>query len=322
MAFILSVFGRPVVDERRGTYPARHLLCAARQAAVRGRRRSSIGGLASRTLARALFPLLLISLMGCNNFFYLPSPQLVLTPDRIGLRYEDLSITTEDGVVLHGWRLFPAGERRGTILFFHGNAENISTHIASVHWLPQQGYEVILIDYRGYGRSQGKPTLEGLRADATAALRFVQRERSNIVVFGQSLGGAIAAYAVGSTEERKGIRALVLESAFSSYRTIAREKIGETWLGYPVQYLLAFLISDRYRPASVIDKVRPIPVLFIHGCADPIVPVEHSCLLYEEAEDPKELWLVPGGGHIAAFNRPDYRERLLAYLALVIPAGE
>ncbi len=240
------------------------------------------------------------------------------TPQEIGLAYEDVGFPTEDGVRLHGWYLPGQGPVCGTILFLHGNAENISTHIGSVYWLPRYGFNVFLPDYRGYGTSQGTPSLPGLQADIDAAMRYLiarpDVDGNGIVIFGQSLGGASAIYYTAHTSRRAHIRALVVDSAFSSHRDIAREKLARFWLTWPLQYPLSWTISDDYSPLAAIAQVAPIPLLLIHGDRDTIVPPWHSERLYAAARAPKEYWKVEGAGHIQALQSQPLRERFASYL--------
>lgn len=268
--------------------------------------------------------LLLTGLLGCSGVFFQPYRTYVQTPDQLGLAYQDVYFNASDGTRLHAWFLPAPGKALGTILFLHGNAQNISTHIMSVRWLPARGFNVFLPDYRGYGASEGEPTLAGVQDDVDAALRtLLARPDVNpdrIVVFGQSLGGAIAIYNVAHSPYRQHIKALVVESAFASYRQIAREKLASFWLTWPFQWPLSWTVSDRYSPAEAAARISPIPLLIIHGDRDAIVPVHHGRQLYELAREPKQLWIVAGGGHIQAFQHQDYRDRFVDYLTAVLSA--
>ena len=262
----------------------------------------------------------LASLMvsACTAVFFQPMRGHVLTPAQGGLKYEDVHFASADGTRLHAWFLPAQGKAEGTIYFLHGNAENISTHIASMYWMPARGFNVFLLDYRGYGLSEGAPFLPGVLEDIDAGLQALlarpEVDRKRIVLFGQSLGGALAAYYVAHTPRRGDIRALVIESTFASYRGIAREKLASFWLTWPLQVPLSWTVDDDYSPVGAIGRVSPIPVLIIHGGQDRTVPVEHGRRLYEAAESPKDFWLVPGGGHISAMGRPELREQFVAYL--------
>jgi pimeloyl-ACP methyl ester carboxylesterase len=188
-------------------------------------------------LARALAVLPALLLAGCTGLIFQPLPDHLLTPDRIGLPWRDVAFTTADGVRLHGWFLPASAPRQGSVLLLHGNAENISTHIASVAWLPGAGFDVLLFDYRGYGRSVGSPTLDGLHDDFAAALATLfalpEVDPRRVVVLGQSLGGALAITGLASSPRRRAVRALVVEGAFTSYRALAQEKLADFWPTWP-----------------------------------------------------------------------------------------
>jgi fermentation-respiration switch protein FrsA (DUF1100 family) len=262
---------------------------------------------------------LALALGGCTGLIFQPMRELVLTPDEIGLDYRDIELEAADGVRLHGWLLPAAPPARGSVLFLHGNAQNISTHIASVAWLPARGFTVMLLDYRGYGRSGGSPSLPGLQLDFETALdTLLARPETNagpVIVFGQSLGGALAITALAGSPRREQVRALIVEGAFTGYRALAREKLSDFWLTWPLQAPLGLAIDDRYRPIDAIGELAPMPVLIVHGEEDRVVPPEHAIALYEAARPPKALWLVPGAGHIQAFTTAANRAQLVRYLA-------
>ena len=264
-----------------------------------------------------------MSVSACTNVFFQPQQIQYLTPDKIGLVYEDIYFSSADGVKLHGWLLPAQGKAKGTVLFLHGNAENISTHIASVHWLPAQHYNVFLPDYRGYGLSQGSPSLSGAQDDINSAMKYLlQRsdiDSERIVVLAQSLGGALSIYNVAHSPYRARIKALILESVFSDYRGIVREKLSSFWLTWPLQWPLSFTIDDDYSPLPIVNKISPIPLLIIHGDKDQVVPLSHGQALFTAAAQPKEMWIVPDGGHIGALKHEVYRGRLVEYLERILP---
>ena len=273
---------------------------------------------------RSIFFLICVTaLTGCTSLFFQPHRTQYLEPGRIGLAYKDVYFPTTDGLVLHGWFLPAQGKARGTVLFLHGNAENISTHIANVYWLPARNYNVFLPDYRGYGLSQGTPSVPGVLDDITSAMTYLldqpDVDPDRIVMLGQSLGGALAIYHAAHSPYRQKIKALIAESTFSDYAGIAREKLAAFWLTWIIQWPLSLTIDNAYSPLPAVGKVSPIPLLLIHGDQDGVIPARHSQVLFDAAQQPKELWLAPSGGHIEAFRHKAYQDRLVEYLERILP---
>jgi len=255
--------------------------------------------------------------------FFHPSREVAAPPDLPGGSLEDVQFPSTDGVRLHGWILRPQGPPRGTVLFFHGNAENMSTQVNAVLWLVKAGYLVLAFDYRGYGTSDGTPDIPGVNRDGVAALDLAFRIRGagggGIVVFGQSLGGAIATYAVANSPRRGEVKALILDSAFAGYRRIVRDKLIAGIVTLPLAGPAGWTVEDGYSPERWIGSVAPVPVVVIHGTKDPVVPFSHGERLYRLAGQPKGFWKIKGGGHATALRLPDVRARLLEFLDSVLP---
>lgn len=266
-------------------------------------------------LAKVVLLCAALTLGACtSSVFYHPDRILYSTPENAGLKFEQMVFTAADGTRLVGW-FIPAADRadpreaEGTVIHFHGNAQNISAHWQFVDWLPRRGYNVFTFDYRGYGGSEGQPSPAGLFLDSQGALDYVRHRHDvnpeRLLVFAQSLGGANAIAAVGAGN-RAGIRAMAVEATFASYSAIASDKMAGTGM----------LMDDSYSAERYVDKLSPIPLLLIHGTADPVIPDAHSKALLEKAKPPKELILVPGGGHIEATTErygEKYRDALLAF---------
>lgn len=259
-------------------------------------------------------------LAGCTSVFLYPDHKPYFADRSLGTPADDAWIDAPDGSRLHALHLPAQGRARAAVLFLHGNAENVSSHVYAVNWLPAAGYAVLALDYRGYGRSQGEADIDAVHQDAQAALDWLAaHEAGPLIVYGQSLGGSVALRLVAAqTARRDCIAAVVAESAFSGYRRIAREKLGQAWLTWPLQWPLSFLVSDRYSAIDVVDRISPIPLLLIHGQRDPIVDAHHSQRLFDAAREPKTLWLLPEGRHIDAMRAEAGRARLLDFLGAAL----
>lgn len=219
-----------------------------------------------------------------------PTRALVATPQDVGLAYETVWLTAQDGVRLHGWYV-PAKAARAGLLFFHGNAGNISHRLDSLRIFHELSLNVLIFDYRGYGQSQGHPSEEGTYLDAQAAWRYLtgdrQIEPENIVLFGRSLGGAVATWLAARTKPG----ALILESTFTSVPDLAADIYW--WL--PARKLARL----RYATIEYLQQVR-CPVLIVHSPQDEIIPYRHALALFTAAHSPKEF-LELRGDHNSGF---------------------
>ena len=263
--------------------------------------------------------LLLTILVGCNGSPFLhPDREVPMVPGLDRYTVEDLWVTAADGVRLHGWDLQPRGTERGALVFFHGNAGNLGTHVGGVLWLVDAGFRVFALDYRGFGQSEGTADVAGAHRDAGAFLAAVFRREDvvadRVAVLGQSFGGAVAIHAVATFPNKERIRLLVVDSAFSSYSGIAREKAGSCLCLWPFRGLVGRrfgALDEQFSPERWVAAVAPVPVLVIHGDEDSVVPVAHGRKLHARAGEPKGFWLVEGGRHAGAFGNAALRAELL-----------
>jgi hypothetical protein len=201
----------------------------------------------------------------------------------------------------------------------HGNAENLSRHINSVLWLVQDGFNLFIFDYRGFGLSEGKPTLPGVHRDAAAALEqalaLPETGEKGLVVLGQSIGGAIAVHTLATSPHRSRVALLAIDSTPASYRLIAREKLAGFFLTWPLQYPLSWLFDDDYSPDRHIGNLSPLPVLIMQGRQDPVVTEHHGELLLAAAKEPKEYWTTAPEGHVMSFADGNLRNRFAETIA-------
>ncbi len=262
---------------------------------------------------------LLLSSCASGPFYY-PDTTDYGSPADHGLAFESVIFESGDGTRLHGWFMPAAGEARGTVVHFHGNAQNISAHLPFVAWLPKAGFNVFTFDYRGYGRSEGRPDREGVHADGVAALKYVRARKdvdaARIVVFGQSLGGAVA-IAVVAEDGPEHVRGVIVEGAFYSYREIARDKVALAGSSQVSGHALVdSAISDAHSPGPVVHRLAQTPLVILHGENDRIVPVRHARMLHEKVGPSAKLWLIPGGQHLDALTKHGrtYRPRMVRFL--------
>jgi len=225
------------------------------------------------------------------RLLYHPTRKLEATPEQIGLPFEDVSFKSDDGLRISAW-FVPAENAKGVIIFCHGNAGNISHRLDTLRIYHNLGFSVLLFDYRGYGRSEGKPSEAGTYSDARAAWDYLVKTRKvapgRITIAGRSLGGAIAARLAGETQPR----ALILESAFTSVPNMA----AKLYPFLPVRWLSRFSYDTR----SVIAQIG-CPVLVIHSKDDELVPFAHGEELFDAARPPKEFLEIRGdhnGGYV------------------------
>lgn len=256
-------------------------------------------------------------LSGCTNVFLQPDRALHLSPDKVGVKWEEARFESDDGVGLTGlW--FPASRTpaKGVVVQFHGNGENMTSHFLSAYWLALEGWDVLAFDYRGYGASGGEKSLSGAVRDGAAALAYARAQAPGLplVVLGQSLGGAVALASL-DRDGGDGLAALVLDSTFSSYRRMVRAKVGV--LGWP----LGWLVSDRFAPQRLVKARKPVPLLMLHAPGDPVVPYAEGRRLFDLAPGPKEFWDVPGNGHAEALGPrgAEFRPRLARFLDDSLP---
>lgn len=257
----------------------------------------------------------LIGKSDTNRFFYFPTHDQPATPENWGFLYEDVDFKSADGTKLHGWFLKARGAKpKGTVIFSHGNAGSLGHHLGFVTWLAEAGYQVFMYDYRGFGKSGGVLNRDGMVQDVKAAFLYISGrkdvQQDKLISYGHSLGGAKSVAALAETRP-KGLKAIVIDGAFSSYQDMAKLVAGE---------LGAELISDDLSPKDSIAKIIGTPLLVVHGQKDQIVPFSQGKQLFDLANEPKTLFEVKEGTHGDSLSRNEgaYRKKMLAWLDSVI----
>jgi len=257
-----------------------------------------------------------------DQLLFQPSPRLIATPDAAGMAYETVQLTTDDGETLHGWWIPAADVSRETppdepathtLLFFHGNAGNISGRLESVQQFHRLGLNVLIVDYRGYGQSTGTPSEQGLYKDAQVCWHHLTETRGiapeDIVIFGRSMGGGPATWL--ATQHTPG--ALILESVFTNVPDVGAHH-------YPFLPVRA-LATNQFDNEARVSQIEA-PTLHIHSRDDRVVPFELGRAVYEAAAEPKQFLEIEGG-HNDGFlvSEEPYLETIDAFLAKHLPAS-
>ena len=257
-------------------------------------------------LASAYVLICVLALVFQPKLVYFPGPPPSWTPDQEGFEYRDLTLRTSDGVDLHAW-YFPADEPRGAVIVSHGNAGTIANRVPHAQAFLAAGFSVLLYDYRGYGRSAGRPSEAGTYRDAEAAYDWLTADAgvapAQVVSYGESLGGGVAL----ELAHRRSVGAVVLESAFTSLPDVGRRFY--PWL--PVKLLSRIVYDNR----SKIAELR-VPVLVIHSPGDEIVAYDFGRELFRLAHEPKTFLVTEAGHNDGGFlRRPEWREAVGEFLA-------
>jgi uncharacterized protein len=246
------------------------------------------------------------------RFLYFPERDMVSTPHDARLPFEAIYFKTTDNVELYGWYV-PKPNARGVVLFCHGNAGNISHRLEYIQLFDKLGFSTFLFDYRGYGKSEGKPSELGTYFDALGAWTYLVDKRfvspEEIVVYGESLGGAVGAWLA---KERRPA-ALILASSFTSLPDVA----ASLYPLFPVRWLARFQYDTRRFLCDVT-----CPVLVIHSPEDEIIPYAHGCALFEGAKDPRKFLEIQGDHNSGFLNSGDvYLKGIDSFLSEHLPKG-
>ena len=308
---------------------------------------------------------------GCTTVFFQPSKTRYPYLELDKLSAEPVTLISRDQTKISAWRIrstlarrnhpeiktaigLKPEEARGLSLQFHGNAENMTSHYRFQMWLLFEGWDVLTFDYRGYGQSEGHPkNLDGVREDGIAAIHWAgelaEKENKPLVIFAQSLGGSLALSALkelSSLDESASppknsvdrLKLLVIDSAFYSFTSIAREKLSGVWFLWPFQWLGWLLVSNDLSAAQAL-KFDPAkgpglfttPALFLHSENDPIVSNQQGERLFELYPGPKERWTTKEPGHVntlfseatnEAIPKSPHREKLKIKLIEIFKSGE
>lgn len=238
---------------------------------------------------------------------YHPRANIEQTPSEYKIPYEEVEIETDDGQRLYGWYI-PASGAQVTIMYFHGNAGNISDRLHKVSFFHELGVNFLIVDYRGYGRSTGKPSEKGFYLDAKAQYDYLVARKhlkpDAIVAYGKSLGVGVAI----ELAVREKIRSLILEGGFDSVVSVAQD----IYPFLPVR----FIVSQNYDNARKISRIT-VPKLIVHGLQDDVMPIKYGKRLFDAAAAPKQFLAFPGGHNEDIYVvSEEYKQKLRSFLGM------
>ena len=229
-------------------------------------------------------------------------------PKKYVSQVDDIWFKSKDGTKLNGWWLRSASKvSKGTIVFFHGNAQNISSHFLNLAWIANYDYNVFIFDYRGFGKSKGSPDQRGINKDALSALEEGFKLHSSItpkgkfIVYGQSLSGIISMRSIIDFKNKDKIDLVVQDSTFMSYKKIAYDKLKGNWLSFVFSPLAFVLVSDEYASDVALKKIKN-PMLVIIGLDDKHVNPKFGKEIFNESRSKKKwLWKIEDWAHVDVF---------------------
>jgi uncharacterized protein len=258
------------------------------------------------------FFIFLLCNSGCSWLFFYPTQNYIITPEQLGFNYKDLKVVTDTGTTLRGWDITSkdlVSNKKPVIIYFHGNAQNISIHLFQIEWLVRKNFRVILFDYSGFGKSGGVANplniVEDGKSIITELVKNVISPDRPIIIYGQSLGGYVALGSVAGLSKNISdkIKLIIIESTFFSFQSIARDTLSKIYLPFILKWPIAMLVGFYPNNCTHIKKIpKKVELLLIHGKSDTIIPPEHSKLLLNCANDDTELWLIEGRDHLEIFN--------------------
>lgn len=255
----------------------------------------------------------LFLLTGCTSLIYQPDKYMYAHPDQFKTKFEAFTFNSIDGTKLSAWKLFSKTKNpKNLLVYFHGNAQNLTSHFVNAVWMTDYGYDVLIFDYRGYGLSAGQPNPKGVSEDGLAFLNYAYDDfkkggYNKFIVYTQSLGGAIALKSLEDFNHRNDISLLVLDSTFLSPRDVARDKTNR---------VLKYLISNSYT-ANPELKHLTMPVLSIHSTEDYVIAYFLGQDLFNKIPNPKkDFWTfhVRGHGDVFFVENQKYRSLFLNYV--------
>ncbi len=270
---------------------------------------------------KIIIHILTLMLVSCTHVFFQPDRIHYYDPALQGVHdFEDMYFGSYDNLKLHAQYLKGEKNKKGLLVHFHGNAENLSSHFMHFLWLPKFGYDYFIFDYRGYGRSWGKPSFDGAIADGKEALDvawklFKKEGYEKFIVYGQSLGGPILLKSLQKFKHAAEIDLLVLDSTFVDYKKEAFDVLSGNAVTFLFSPLAFMLVSNTHSPRKDLAAIN-IPTLVIHGKKDRTVDFHHGEYIFNNLKTKKWFWPIEKGRHTDIFfnGKKEYRKKFVDFI--------
>lgn len=256
---------------------------------------------------------------GCEKYFFYPQKVLYYMPETCKYAPENLIVETDKGKLLHGWYFKTNVKKpKGTIFFLHGNSNNISTESVGMLWVIDKGYNLLTFDYRGYGLSQGKPNIEGVLYDGLEFVDAIMKDnkvdKKNLIIHGQSLGGAVASHIAAFSPYADKFKVLILESTFTSWKSVSKEIASKNFLTWAWQYPISWGITGKYSSLENLKASKIKNTIIIHSKKDNMIGYKNAESLFEISHEPKVILSDDFSSHAAIMQNPRIQKEYMEYL--------
>ncbi len=263
--------------------------------------------------------MLVIFISGCERYFFFPQKILYYMPETCMYNPENILVETDEKKILHGWYFKTKVKNpKGTIFFLHGNSSNISTESVGMVWVLEKGYNLLTFDYRGYGLSEGKPNIEGVLQDGLDFTDAVMKDKivdkRNLILHGQSLGGAVASHIAAFSPYADRFKVLVLDSTFTSWKSISKEVASKNFFTWAWQYPISWGITGKYSTLENVVKSKIKNTIILHSKKDEIINYSNAEALFETAHEKKVILNDNFSYHAAIIRNPKIMKEYIEYL--------
>lgn len=271
-------------------------------------------------MIKKILLVLVITLLvsSCQRWFFHPQKVLIYNPKICSADPQDIFVEKDKGGILHGWYFKTNKKSKGTIIFLHGNSRNISTETEPMLWVLDEGFNLLVFDYSGYGASQGKPTIAGVLYDGLEFIDAVMKDntidKSNIIIHGQSLGGAVASHIARYSPYADKFKVLVMDSTFTSWRNIAKEVASKNFFTWMWQYPVYWDMPKEYSSTENLKNSKIPNTLIIHSKVDKLVGYSNAETLFYSAKENKKLLDDDFSAHARIIQNPRIKKEYIEYI--------